>query len=231
VGSGAAALAETTRQEFQRLFGCRLVQGYGLSESAGALTTYLPDEEHRVGSVGRALAGIEVCVMDYDNRPLPPRQPGEICTRGRHVMKGYLNKEEATRDAIIDGWLHTGDIGYMDEDGYVYITDRKKDLIIKGGENISPREIEEAIYTHPSVAEAAVFGVVDELYGEQICAAIVLRSGHRLTEEEIKEHISRYVTKFKVPSRIAFVENLPKNASGKILKRTLREQFASSTDA
>lgn len=231
VGSGASPLSEAVRQEFQRLFDCRLLQGYGLSETSGALTGYLPDEEYRTGSVGRALTGIEVCIMDFDNRLMPPGEAGEICTRGRHVMKGYLNKEEATREAIIDGWLHTGDIGYMDEDGYVYITDRKKDLIIKGGENISPREIEEGIYTHPSVAEAAVFGVVDELYGEQVCAAIVIKSGHRLTEEEIKQHISRYVTKFKVPSRIAFLENLPKNASGKILKRTLREQFASSKDA
>jgi long-chain acyl-CoA synthetase len=229
VGSGASPLSEAVRQEFQRLFNCRLIQGYGLSESAGALTSYLPDEEYRLGSVGRALAGIEVCIMDFDNKRLPPRQTGEICTRGRHVMKGYLNKAEATGEAIIDGWLHTGDIGYMDEDGYVYITDRKKDLIIKGGENISPREIEESIYAHPSVAEAAVFGVTDELYGEQVCAAIVIRPGHSITEEEIKQHISRYVTKFKVPSRIAFLESLPKNASGKILKRTLREQFASST--
>ncbi len=231
VGSGASPLSEAVRQEFQRLFDCRLLQGYGLSESAGALTSYLPDEEYRVGSVGRPLTGIEACIMDFDNRRLPPRQQGEICTRGRHVMKGYLNKEEATREAIIDGWLHTGDIGYLDEDGYVYITDRKKDIIIKGGENISPREIEESIYTHTSVAEAAVFGVVDELYGEQVCAAIVLKPGQSVTKEEIKEHIGRYVTKFKVPSRITFVENLPKNASGKILKRTLREQFASHKDA
>lgn len=230
IGSGGAPISEAMRQEFQRLFDCRALQGYGLSESAGALTGYLPDEEYRTGSVGRALPGIEVCIMDFDNQVLPPRQAGEICTRGRHVMRGYLNKEEATREAIILGWLHTGDIGYLDEDGYLYITDRRKDLIIKGGENISPREIEEGLYTHPVVAEAAVFGVPDDLYGEQVVAAVVLRPGQSVTEEEIRAHIAGYVTKFKVPSRIVFLESLPRNPSGKILKRTLREQFDPRSD-
>jgi long-chain acyl-CoA synthetase len=230
VNSGGAALSEAVRQEFARLFGCRVVQGYGLSESSGALTGYHPDDDYRVGSVGPPLPGVEMRVVDFANQSLPPGEIGELCSRGRHVMQGYLNQPEATREAIIDGWLHTGDIGYVDADGYVYITDRRKDMIIKGAENISPREIEEGIYLHPAVAEAAVFGVPDETYGEEIMAAVVVKPGQSLTEDEIKRHISGYVTKFKTPAQIVFLETLPKNPSGKILKRALREQFAPRRD-
>jgi long-chain acyl-CoA synthetase len=230
VNSGGAALSEAVRQEFARLFGCRVVQGYGLSESSGALTGYHPDDNYRVGSVGPPLPGVEMRVVDFADQSLPPGEIGELCSRGRHVMQGYLNQPEATREAIIDGWLHTGDIGYVDADGYVYITDRRKDMIIKGAENISPREIEEGIYLHPAVAEAAVFGVPDETYGEEIMAAVVVKPGQSLTEDEIKRHISGYVTKFKTPAQVVFLETLPKNPSGKILKRALREQFAPRRD-
>jgi long-chain acyl-CoA synthetase len=230
VNSGGAALSEAVRQEFALLFGCRVVQGYGLSESSGALTGYHPDDDYRLGSVGPPLPGVEMRVVDFSDRALAPGEIGELCSRGRHVMQGYLNKPEATREAIIDGWLHTGDIGYMDADGYVYITDRRKDMIIKGAENISPREIEEGIYLHPAVAEAAVFGVPDEIYGEEIVAAVVVKPGQSLTEDEIKRHISGYVTKFKTPAQVVFLETLPKNPSGKILKRALREQFAPRRD-
>jgi long-chain acyl-CoA synthetase len=230
VNSGGAALSEAVRQEFARLFGCRVVQGYGLSESSGALTGYHPDDNYRVGSVGPPLPGVEMRVVDFANQSLPSGEIGELCSRGRHVMQGYLNQPEVTREAIINGWLHTGDIGYMDADGYVYITDRRKDMIIKGAENISPREIEEGIYLHPAVAEAAVFGVPDEIYGEEIVAAVVVKPGQSLTEDEIKRHISGYVTKFKTPAQVVFLETLPKNPSGKILKRALREQFAPRRD-
>jgi long-chain acyl-CoA synthetase len=223
VSSGGAALSEAVRQEFARLFSCRVVQGYGLSESAGALTGYHPDDQYRVGSVGPALPGIEMCAQDFAAHLLPAGEVGELCARGPHIMRGYLNQEQATRETIIDGWLHTGDIGYLDADGYVYITDRKKDLVIKGGENISPREIEEGVYTHPAIAEAAVFGVPDPVYGENLVAAVVLRAEQTLTEEELKEYLGQYVTKFKVPARIYFYDVLPKNPSGKILKRKLRE--------
>jgi long-chain acyl-CoA synthetase len=228
VNSGGAPLSESVRVEFERLFNCRVVQGYGLSETGALLSGYEADEAYVPGSVGRPAPGVEACVMDFDNRQLPAGAVGEICTRGKHVMNGYFNKEEATRETIIDGWLHTGDIGYIDDQGYVFITDRKKDLIIKGGENISPREIEECIYSHKAIAEASVFGLPDEFYGEMVAAAVVLRPGHSVTEEELKEHISGYVTRFKVPSKIVFLDALPKNHSGKILKRTLRELFCSS---
>lgn len=231
VGSGGAPLSEATRQEFERLFACRVVQGYGLSESAGALTSYHPDDLYRVGSVGPALPGVEICVMDAANQILPPGAVGEICSRGKHVMNGYLNKPDATQEAVIDGWLHTGDIGHLDADGYVYITDRKKDLVIKGGENIAPREIEEGIYSHPAIAEAAVFGVPDEVYGETLVATIVLRAGQALTAEDLTTHLSQYVTKFKLPTQIEFREAMPKGPSGKILKRVLREEFIAKRSA
>ncbi len=226
-GTGGAPLAETTRLEFQRLFNCTVKQGYGLSETAGALTTYYTEEAYRVGSVGRAMDGFEICAMDFSNNILPAGETGELCTRGRHVMLGYLNKPEATHDTIIDGWLHTGDIGHVDAEGYVFITDRKKELVIKGGENISPREIEEGLYSHPAIAEAAVFGIPDEIFGENLAAAVVLRAGHLLTEEELKAFIGGYVTKFKIPAKIIFMDALPKGPSGKILKRAIRDQLAS----
>jgi long-chain acyl-CoA synthetase len=207
VNSGGAALPEATRLEFAQLFNCRVVQGYGMSESSGALTGYHPDDDYRVGSVG------------------PPLPGGELCSRGRHVMQGYYRNEKATSETIINGWLHTGDVGYLDADGYIYLTDRKKDLIIKGGENISPREIEESIYAHPAVAEAAVIGVPDAVYGENLVAAVALKPETRLTTDELMAHLEQYVTRFKLPSEVLWLETLPKGSTGKILKRALREQY------
>ena len=226
VGSGGAPIPEAVRVEFERVFDCTVKQGYGLSETAAALSGYRPDEPYRVGSVGRPLPGIDACVLDNENRPLAPGESGEICARGPQTMRGYLNKQQATREAIIDGWLHTGDIGHIDADGYIYITDRKKDLIIKGAENISPKEIEEGIYAHPAISEAAVFGVADERFGEDLVAAVVLRHGASATETELQAHLSGYVTTFKIPARVVFLDELPKNNTGKIQKRSLRDQFA-----
>ncbi|MBI1784277.1 AMP-binding protein, partial [Candidatus Sumerlaeota bacterium] len=226
VHTGGAALPNEVRLEFERLFKCEVHEGYGLSETSPTACGYRDGEAYRVGSVGRAIPGVRVCIMDFANKPLGANQLGEICIQGPNVMKGYWKNEEATRDAVVDGWLHSGDIGYMDEDRYVYITDRKKDLIIKGGENISPREIEEAIYEHPSVSECAVVSVPCTTFGENICAVIVNKPGHAATEEEIKEHVSRYVTKFKVPAHVHFVPYMPKNPIGKILKKDIRKQMA-----
>jgi long-chain acyl-CoA synthetase len=205
VGSGGAALPEAVRVEFERVFDCTVKQGYGLSETAAALSGYRHDEPYREGSVGRPLPGVDVCLLDDDNAPVASDQPGEICTRGPHVMRGYLNKQQATEESIVDGWLHTGDIGNIDDDTYIYITDRKKDLIIKGAENISPKEIEERIYAHPAISEAAVFGVADDRFGENLVAAVVLRRGATLREVELLEHLARYVTKFKIPARLTLI--------------------------
>jgi len=189
-------------------------------------TAFELEEACRPGSAGRALPGITIGILDDQNQSLPPGKVGEICLSGSNITAGYFRDAEATNRTLIDGWLHTGDIGYLDEDGYLFITDRKKDLIIKGGENISPREIEEALYLHPAVAEAAVVGIPDPVFGEDLCAVINLKPGAQATEEEIKQHVAKYVTKFKVPCQVVFQPPLPKNSTGKILKREIRMQLA-----
>jgi long-chain acyl-CoA synthetase len=225
VSSGGAALPEEVRLEFERLFGCRVLGGYGLSEAAPTVSAYSDDDVYRPGSSGRPIPDVEVCIRDESGRPLPPGQQGEICTRGPNVMTGYWNDPEATAAVLRDGWLHTGDVGHLDADGYLYITDRMKDIIIKGAENISPRQIEEALHRHPAVAEAAVVGVPDPVLGEDICAVVVLRAGHAATEAELRDHAGRFVNKYKVPSRVVFRPGLPKSGVGKVLKRELRREL------
>jgi len=225
ITSGGAALPERLRQEVERVFHCRIDQGYGLSESASIATGYETSRDYRPGSVGVAVPGVDIRIMDNNDAVLASPNVGEICLRGAAITPGYWNDPEATKAILRDGWLHTGDIGYLDKDGYLFITDRKKDLIIKGGENVSPREIEEALYLHPAVAEAAVVGIPDPVYGEEICAVLQLRSGLEVTEEEVRLHVGQFVTKFKIPGRVIFQPLLPKNLNGKILKYQIRAQL------
>jgi long-chain acyl-CoA synthetase len=222
VESGGAPLPEELRLEFQREFNCRIKEGYGLSEASCALTSFRYDEPYRAFSVGKALLGVTISIQDDNDQPLLPEQEGEICAKGENIMQGYWQDPVATQSAIRDGWLHTGDVGRMDADGFLYITGRKKDLIIKGGENIAPRALEDALYEHPSVAEAAVIGIRDPLYGEDICAVVVLRAGKTATSEELQQHVAKYVNKFRVPAKVLFLDALPKSPIGKILKRELR---------
>ena len=222
ITSGGAPLPDRLRQKVEQAFGCRVDQGYGLSESAAIATGYELQTPYRAGSAGRACPGIELAIFDDEGRPLPAGSVGEICLSGPNITGGYWRDQKATNTVLIDGWLHTGDVGYLDEEGYLFITDRKKDLIIKGGENISPREIEEALYLHPAVAEASVIGIPHPVYGEDICAVVQLAPGAGSSSEEILGHLRGYVTKFKLPSRVLFLPALPKNNSGKILKRDLR---------
>jgi len=225
ITSGGAALPERLRQQCEQVFRCRIEQGYGLSESASVATGYPVDQPYRAGSVGVACPGVEIRILDDDGRLLAPRSNGEICLQGANIMAGYWRDAEATQGVLKEGWLHTGDIGFLDEDGYLYITDRKKDLIIKGGENISPREIEEVFYRHPAVAEAAVVGVPDTVYGEDIYAVLQLRAGVEASAEELLLYVGQFVTKFKVPSRVILQPLLPKNVIGKILKYKIRAQL------
>jgi long-chain acyl-CoA synthetase len=225
ITSGGAALPERLRQQCEQVFRCRIDQGYGLTESASVATGYEVDRPYRPGSVGVATPGVEICIVSDQNQPLPSGVKGEICIRASNIMAGYWRDPAATREVVKDGWLHTGDIGYLDPDGYLYITDRKKDLIIKGGENISPREIEEALYLHPAVAEAAVIGVPDAVFGEEIWAVLQLKTGAQVAAEELQVHVAQYVAKFKVPSRVLFQPVLPKNLTGKILKYKIRSQL------
>ncbi len=225
ITSGGAALPERLRQQCEQVFRCRVDQGYGLTESASVATGYEVERPYRAGSVGVATPGVEICILNDRNELLPAGSKGEICLKAANIMAGYWRDPAATNEVLKDGWLHTGDIGYLDQDGYLFITDRKKDLIIKGGENISPREIEEALYLHPAVAEAAVIGVPDAVFGEEIWAVLQLKAGVQAAEEELRLHVSQYVTKFKVPSRVLFQAVLPKNLTGKILKYQIRARL------
>ena len=225
VNSGGAALPNEVRLEFERVFDCEVKEGYGMSECAPSATGYTDDEPYRPGSIGRPIPGVDVTIRNDAGDEVARGEWGEICIRGPNVMKGYWNLPEVTAETLKDGWLHSGDIGYMDEDGFIFITDRKKDLIIKGGENISPREIEEAIHEHPAVAEVAVIGLPDDKYGENICAVVHLKEGQEASIDDIKTHCAQSVTKFKVPARVEFFGDLPKSANGKILKRELRDQL------
>lgn len=225
VTAGSAPLSEEVRSTFSKLYDCRVTDGYGQSEATCVVSGYPLDLDIVVGSAGQAIPGVELCVQDDENRVLPAGETGEICVRGPNVMKGYWRNEEATASTIIDGWLHSGDIGHLDENGFVYITDRKKDMIIKGGENISPREIEEAIVKLPQVAEVSVYAVPDERFQEEIAATVVPMPGADVSEDDIREAAAAYVTKFKVPKYVTFADVLPRNSNGKILKRTLREQW------
>ncbi|HEX2442077.1 MAG TPA: long-chain fatty acid--CoA ligase [Methylomirabilota bacterium] len=214
-------------------FGPVFAQIFGQGEAPMTMTV-LPQAEHvladpvarrRLASAGRETPAVRVRIVDDEDQPRPPGELGEIVVRGDIVMKGYWNKPEATAETLRGGWLHTGDVGYLDEDGYLFITDRKKDMIISGGSNIYPREIEEVICRHPGVFEVAVIGIPDAKWGEATKALIVARPGHPLSEGEIVEHCRRHLASYKKPQSVEFLPTLPKNAYGKVLKRELRDRF------
>ena len=221
--SGSAPLALETWNEFREKFGFEIIEGWGLTE-AGANNSCNPFEGPlKVGSIGIPHAWNEMTIFDDDDNELPVGEEGEIVIRGPILMKGYWNKPEETAEALKGGWLHTGDVGYRDNDGYFFITERKKDLVIKAGENIFPREIEEVIFAHPKVSEAAVVGIKDEIYGEDIKAFVVLKPGEEATPEEIIEHCRTRLKRFKTPKVVQFIDALPKNIVGKVLKKELRK--------
>jgi long-chain acyl-CoA synthetase len=223
-GSGAAPLPTEIVEPFERKFGGRILEGYGLTEASPVVSAHRLSGLRKVGSVGRAIPGVEVSIQDDLDRPLPAGEVGEVCVRGRSVMAGYYRNPEETARTVRAGWLHTGDMGRLDEDGFLFIVERKKDLIIRGGFNIYPREVEEVLYAHPKVAEAAVAGMKDELMGEGVLAFVVLRSGERASAEEIGAFCEGRLARFKCPKEIRFVDSLPKSPIGKILRKELRTQ-------
>jgi long-chain acyl-CoA synthetase len=222
--SGAAALDREIAAKWKERTGISIHEGWGLTES-GATTAGNPTtRQPKIGSIGvNMLRCNRMKVFDMEDRELPAGQIGEIVIKGPAVMQGYWNLPEETAEALKNGWLHTGDIGYMDEDGYFYITDRKKDLIIRGGENISPKEVELAICEHPKVLEAGCVGVKDRVYGEEVRAFVVLKQGERCSEEEIIQHCKKLLPTFKTPKHVRFVDSLPKNILGKLLRMELRK--------
>jgi long-chain acyl-CoA synthetase len=221
--SGGAPIPAEVIDEFEREFGIVILEGYGLSETASTTTFNVSAEERRVYSVGKPIYGVEVQIWDGQDRPLPPGREhvGEIVVRGVNVMKGYHGRPEATAEAMAGGWFHTGDLGYLDVDGFLFVVDRKKELIIRGGYNVYPREVEDVLYTHPAVAQAAVVGIPDDRLGQEVTAFVMLRPEHRVTETELIAYVRERVASYKYPRSIEFRDQLPMNATGKILKREL----------
>jgi long-chain acyl-CoA synthetase len=217
---GSAPVPAEIMRKFEETFNCLVIEGYGLSESTCRSTFNPPDERRRPGSCGMAI-GNEMKVVDEEDREVALGELGEIVLRGENILKGYYKNTEATARAFRSGWFHTGDIGYKDADGFFYIVDRKSDMIIRGGENIYPREIDEVLYKHMAVAAAATIGVPDPLYGEEVAAFIVLKEGAKATEEEIIAFCRARLADYKCPKSVRFVADIPKGPTGKLLKREL----------
>ena len=217
--SGGAAMPAEVMRGFEQAFGCMILEGYGLSETSPVASFNHPDRVRKPGSIGTPIQGVEMRVVDNEGAELPVGQIGEIVIRGHNVMKGYWRNPGATAETITDGWLKTGDLARVDEDGYFYIVDRKKDLIIRGGFNVYPREIEEVLYEHPAVAEAAVIGIPDEHLGEEIGAAVKLRPAATATTGELRAFVKDRVAPYKYPRYVWIEPDLPKGPTGKILRR------------
>jgi long-chain acyl-CoA synthetase len=219
--SGGAALPVEVLHRFEETFGCTVLEGYGLSETSPVASFNHPGRERKPGSIGTPIRGVRMRVVDKSDHEVTPGDVGEIVIRGPNVMKGYWNRPEATAEAIRDGWFHTGDLARVDEDGYFYIVDRKKDLIIRGGYNVYPREIEEVLYEHPAIAEAAVIGVPHPSLGEDVGAAVTLKPGAVITPEELRDYVKAQVAAYKYPRHVWIVDALPKGPTGKVLKREI----------
>jgi long-chain acyl-CoA synthetase len=220
--SGGAALPVEVLRGFEEAFGCIILEGYGLSETSPVASFNHPDRARKPGSIGTPISGVEMRVVDEHGQQVPPGEVGEIAIRGHNVMKGYWRRDEATAEAIPDGWFRSGDLARVDDDGYFFIVDRKKELIIRGGFNVYPREVEEVLYEHPAVVEAAVVGVPDAVLGEEVGAAVVLKQGATETAEDLREYVRGQVAAYKYPRRIWLLDALPKGPTGKILKREIR---------
>lgn len=233
IHTGSAPVSERTLLGARAAFGCDVVHGYGLTESTAALSVMAPDEYQsgadgklsRLRSVGRALPGSELRIVDDQDRRLPPGEIGEIVARGPQLMRGYWRRPEATADTLRGGWLHTGDVGTLDADGFLFIQDRLKDVIVTGGLKVYPLMVEQVLSGHPAVAEAAVIGVPDERWGESVRAVVVPRAGAVPTEANLIQHCRERLGGFQCPKSIELVEMLPRTATGKVLKRSLREAF------
>jgi long-chain acyl-CoA synthetase len=226
---GSAPVPAEVIRKFEETFSCAVIEGYGLSESTCRSTFNPADERRRPGSCGLPI-GNEMKVVDDDDNEVADGELGEIVLRGENILKGYFRNPEATERAFRGGWFHTGDVGYRDQDGFFYIVDRKTDMIIRGGENIYPREIDEVLYQHPAIAAAATIGIPDQLFGEEVAAFIVLKEGMKVTEEELIEHCKSELADYKCPKTIRIVKDIPKGPTGKLLKRELARRYVDIVD-
>ncbi len=222
---GSAPVPTEVLRKFEETFGCLVIEGYGLSESTCRSTFNPPNANRKPGSCGKPI-GNEMKIFDETDAEVPVGELGEIVLRGENIFKGYFKNKEASAAAFRGGWFHTGDIGYKDADGFFYIADRKSDMIIRGGENIYPREIDELLYTHPAIEAAAVIGVPDELYGEEVAAFVVLKTGATASEADLINFCRAHLADFKCPKRVYFVADIPKGATGKLLKRELARIYS-----
>ncbi|HWF89108.1 MAG TPA: long-chain-fatty-acid--CoA ligase [Pyrinomonadaceae bacterium] len=222
---GSAPVPAEVLRRFEETFKCLVVEGYGLSESTCRSTFNPPDQRRRPGSCGVPI-GNEMRVVDEEDREVADGELGEIVLRGENILKGYYKNDTANATAFRNGWFHTGDIGYRDADGFYYIVDRKSDMIIRGGENIYPREIDEVLYQHPDIAAAAAVGVKDELYGEEVAAVVVLKPGANTTAQELIDYCKARLADFKCPKTVHFVEDIPKGPTGKLLKREVGKMIS-----
>jgi long-chain acyl-CoA synthetase len=224
--TGGASMPVEVLRGFEEAFGAIVLEGYGLSETSPVSSSNHPDRERKPGSIGTPLEGVEMKVVDEDDNEVAQGGVGEIVIRGHNVMKGYWQRPDATAEAMRGGWFHSGDMARVDEEGYFYIVDRKKDLIIRGGYNVYPREVEEVLYEHPKIREAAVIGVPHEQWGEEIGAAVVLHDGEELDPEEVSAYVKERIAAYKYPRLVWFLEELPKGPTGKILKREIEPPAA-----
>ncbi len=220
--SGGSSLPVELMRAFEQAFDAIILEGYGLSETSPVASFNHPDRERKPGSIGTPIEGVEMKVVDGDGNEVAQGEVGEIAIRGHNIMKGYWQRPDATAETInADGWFHSGDMAQVDEDGYFFIVDRKKDMIIRGGYNVYPREVEEVLYEHPAVREVAVVGVPDEQWGEEVGAAVALTEGQQVSAEELTAFVKEQVANYKYPRAIWFVDELPKGPTGKILKREI----------
>ncbi len=223
--SGGAPLPVATLEALESKFGIPVLEGDGPTECSPVTSVNPIEGPRKAGSVGTAVPGVEIAIVDDDDRPLPVDAIGEIVVRGDNVMLGYLNQPEATAEAMKNGWYHTGDLGKIDADGYVYIVDRKKDMVITSGLNVYPREVEEALYTHPAVQDAAVIGVPDAMRGEAVVAVVVRKPEAEVTDRDLLRHCREVLANYKVPQRVIFRDALPRGGTGKVLKRLLKKEL------
>jgi long-chain acyl-CoA synthetase len=231
--SGGASMPGEVMKTFEAKFGVTILEGYGLSETSPTASFNISQEQRKFLSIGKPVWGVEMKIFDEQDNDLPPGPDnvGEIVIRGHNVMKGYFNRPEATAEVMRSGWFHSGDMGYVDDDGYFFIVDRKKELIIRGGFNVYPREIEEVLFAHPAVATAAVIGVPDERLGEEVKAVVQLKPGSSASAEELISFCKERVAAYKYPRSVQFVDQLPMGPTGKILKRELKAQLEAAATA